>query len=135
MSKLGIWVDYQQKIICTELRRQNLISASDWAYDASDCAQRFSLTSYRGYRLWAVPCLRLMRKHPLLSRALAYSVRWMAADIKYQRGINKKPHVLGLIIRRGVFWPVNLFVGGLATVAQIGRRSRSCHPPKFDLGI
>ncbi|MGV2864851.1 hypothetical protein [Achromobacter sp. AGC39] len=134
MSKLGIWVDYQQKIVCTELRRQALISVSDWAYDASDCAQRFSATSYQGYRLWAVPCLRLMRKHPLLSRVLAHAVRGMVADIKYQRGVNNKPHLMGLIIRRGVFWPANLLVGSLAVIAQVGRLSQVHHSPQFGVG-
>lgn len=123
MSKLGIWVDFQTKIVCAELRRQDLISVSDWAYDASDCAQKFSAVSYQGYRLWAVPCLRLMRKHPALTRVLATAVRWMVADIKYQRGVNKKPHVMGLIIRRGIFWPANLLMGGLVVVARAGRLS------------
>ncbi|WP_039883366.1 hypothetical protein [Achromobacter piechaudii] len=134
MSKLGIWVDYQQKIVCTELRRQDLISASDWAYDASDCAQRFSSMSYQGYRLWAVPCLRLMRKHPLLASVLAYAVRGMVADIKYQRGVNDKPNLMGLIIRRGVFWPANLLMGSLASVAQASRILHARHSPAFDVG-
>ncbi|PWF22156.1 hypothetical protein [Corticimicrobacter populi] len=117
MSKLGIWVDFQQKIVCTELRRQDLISFSEWAYDASDCAQRFSETSYLGYRIWAVPCMRLMRKHPSLSRALAVVVRWMVADIKHERGVSSQSHWMGRVVRRGIFWPANRLIGHAASLA------------------
>lgn len=114
MKKLGVWVDFQQKIICSELRLRNLISFSEWAYDASDCAQRFSKASYLGYRIWAVPCMRLMRKHPSLSRALAVVVRWMVADIKHERGVSSQPHWMGKVVRRGMFWPVNRLIGYIA---------------------
>lgn len=134
MSKLGIWVDFERKIVCSELRRQDLISVSDWAYDASDCAQRFSPVSYQGYRLWAVPCLRMMRKYPTLSRLLAHAVRGMVADIKYQRGVNTKPHVMGLIIRRGLFWPANLLAGGLLVVARAGMPMHERSAARFGFG-
>ncbi|HYG44205.1 MAG TPA: hypothetical protein VEA17_14900 [Bordetella sp.] len=111
MSKLGIWVDYEQKIVCNELHRQELISFGDWVLDASDCRNTFSLTTYQGYHLWAMPCLRLMRKHPALARSLAVAVRWMAADIKYQKGINTQRHWRGWLVRRGIFWPANWLLG------------------------
>ncbi len=134
MSKLGIWVDFERKIVCSELRRQDLISVSDWAYDASDCAQRFSPLSYQGYRLWAVPCLRMMRKRPMLSRLLASAVRGMVADIKYQRGVNNRPHIMGLIIRRGLFWPANLLMGGLVVIARVGMSTRERNATAFGFG-
>lgn len=111
MSKLGIWVDYEQKVVCNELRRQDLISFSDWVLDASDCRKTFSRTTYQGYRLWAVPCLRLMRRYPTLARSLAVAVRWMAADIRYQKGIHTQRHWKGWLVRRGIFWPINWLLG------------------------
>ncbi|MCS3509266.1 hypothetical protein [Achromobacter sp. JUb104] len=123
MSKIGIWVDYQQKIVCAELRRHGKISTSEWARDAMDCSRRFSLVSYMGYRLWAVPCVLLMRKYPLLSRVLAVAVRGMVADIKYQAGDSDKMHLVGLLIRRGLFWPANHLLGSLAIIMRASRAS------------
>jgi len=116
MSKLGIWVDYSQKIVCNELRRQNLISFSDWALDASYCRKTFSAITYQGYRLWAMPCLRLMRKHAALARILATAVRWMAADIKYQQGTSAHRHVRGWLVHRCIFWPGNWLLGIFASM-------------------
>lgn len=114
MSKLGIWADYGAKIVCNELRRQELISFQDWVYDATHCARSFSSTSYLGYRLWAIPCLRLMRRYPSLAKRLAVVVRWMVADLKYEIGISKQRHFMGRVMRRGVFWPMNRLLGCLA---------------------
>lgn len=114
MKKLGIWVDYSSKIVCNELRRQELISVSDWVHDASYCASRFSPATYQGYRLWAAPCLRLMRKHRMLARGLAVAVRWMAADIKYRKGLSKRPHLPGRFVSQCLFWPANSLLGTLA---------------------
>ncbi len=118
MRKLGVWADYDVKIVCNELRRQELISFRDWVYDATYCARRFSPTSHLGYRIWAIPCLRLMRRHPPLAKKLAVVVRWMVADLKYEIGVSKQPHLLGRIIRRGVFWPANRLLGCLARLVS-----------------
>lgn len=126
MSKLGIWVDFERKIVCNELRRQNLISVQDWVYDATHCAKKFSPTSHLGYRVWAIPCLRLMRKHPPLAKRLAVVVRWMVADLKYELGVSKQQHLLGRIVRRGVFWPGNWLLGCLARLARIEVGASSC---------
>lgn len=126
MSKLGIWVDYERKIVCNELRRLDLISVQDWVYDATHCAKKFSPTSHLGYRVWAIPCLRLMRKHPPLAKRLAVVVRWMVADLKYELGVSKQPHLLGRIVRRWVFWPGNRLLGCLARVARIQAGASTC---------
>jgi len=119
MSKLGIWADFEMKIVCNQLRRQELISFQDWVYDATDCARRFTSTSYLGYRIWAIPCLRLMQRHPQLAKKLAVVVRWMVADLKYELGVSKQQHFLGRIVRRGVFWPANRLLGRLALLGRI----------------
>jgi len=121
MGKLNIWGDFEKKIVCNELRRQDLISVSDWIHDASDCMARFSPVTYQGYRLWAVPCLQLIRKHESLARSLAIVVRWMVADIKHQKGLSTKPHYLGRMIRLGVFWPGNWLLGKVASMSHIKR--------------
>lgn len=111
MSKLGLWGDYQTKIVCNELRQQNLLSVSDWVQDATDCASRFSPTSYQGYQLWAIPCMRLVRKSPWFARQVATVVRWMVADIRYQKGLSGQSHFMGRVVRQNLFWPGNRLLG------------------------
>lgn len=137
MSKLGIWADFEMKIVCNELRRQNLLSFRDWVYDASHCAKTFSPTSYLGYRVWAIPCLRLMRKYPPLAAGLAVVVRWMVADLKYEIGVSAQPHLPGRIVRRGLFWPGNWLLGSLARVArmQVGAPSCRVRTPDYRLSV
>ncbi|WP_407848883.1 hypothetical protein [Bordetella petrii] len=123
MGKLGVWVDYDQKIVCSELRRQNLISFEDWIIDASHCAQTFSPITYLGYRLWANPCSRLMLRYPSLARSLARVVRWMAADLKYRKGVSHHRHWRGWLIRCCVFWPGNWLLGsGVFLSLSVARR-------------
>src|SRR3546814_13529638 len=110
MSKLGIWVDYERKIVCNELRRQNLITFNEWIVEARHCRKTFSSTTYTGYRLWALPCLRLMRRYPSLARTLAVAVRWMTADIKHYEGVSTQRHWRGWMVRCCLFWPAHLLL-------------------------
>lgn len=123
MNKPGFWGNYDEKIVCNELRRQGLMSVTDWIHDANYCARRFDSTTYHGYCLWALPCLRMMRKHPALARSLSVLVRWMAADIQYQHGARQRPHLPGFLVHRMIFWPGNRLLGHSARrLGASGRR-------------
>lgn len=111
MSKQSLWGNFAEKIVCNELRKQNLLSVSDWIYDATDCAAKFSPTTYQGYSLWAIPCMRLMRKSPWFARRVATVVRWMVADIRYEKGLSNQSHFMGRVVRRNLFWPGNWLLG------------------------
>ena len=118
MNKLGLWGDFEKKIVCNELRRQGLMSMADWICDTSHCARNFDFITYRGYCLWANPCLRLMRKHALLARILAVLARWIVADIRYKGGLRPHPHLFGLLVHRGIFWPANRILGSLSEMVS-----------------
>lgn len=111
MSKLGVWGNYDEKVVCNELRRQDLISTSDWVQEVTHCASRFSPITYRGYRLWADPCLRLVRKSPWFARRVATVVRWMIADIRHEKGLSNQSHLVGRVVRQALFWPGNWLLG------------------------
>ncbi len=118
MSKLGFWGDFETKIVCNELRRQELLSVSDWIHDASDCAARFSPITYQGYCLWAKPCRQMVRKSPWFARRVATVVRWMVADIRYQKGLSSQSHLLGRVVRQALFWPGNWLLGSAMTLLR-----------------
>jgi len=119
MSKLGIWVDFDAKIVCNELRRQGLVSFDTWLIDARYCKARFCPTTYQGYRLWALPCLRLMRQHAGLARMLATAVRWMSADMAYQGGLRCGRHWRGWLVHRCIFWPANWLLGLAVSACKV----------------
>lgn len=129
MSKLEIWVDYDRKVVCNELRRQNLISVNVWLTDARFCASRFSTATYQGYRLWAMPCVRAMRRHAWLARGLAAAVKWMSADIEFRTGLRSRIHWRGWVVHRCIFWPANRLLGlGLHCVRLRRDGHRLRHP-------
>lgn len=41
-----LWEDSSNKIVCNELRSQNLISFEDWVHESRFCADRMSATVY-----------------------------------------------------------------------------------------
>jgi len=125
MSKQRLWGDQATKIVCNELRQQNLLSVSDWIHDATDCAARFSPMTYQGYSLWAIPCMRLMRKSPWFARRVATVVRWMVADIRYEKGLSNQSHFMGRVVRRNLFWPGNWLLGRYATFFHSNKRTLS----------
>jgi hypothetical protein len=126
MSKLGLWGNYETKVVCNELRRQDLLSHAEWVQDATDCVARFSAITYSGYLLWAIPCLRLVRKSPWFARQAATVVRWMVADIRFEKGLSSRPHQLGRIVRRNLFWPGNWLLGQCLSLTRFeGRGARS----------
>lgn len=59
-------------VICTELRDQKLINLSVYLAEHLYAAKYVSPTTYVGYRLWADPVVRLMRKSKLTTRVVAW---------------------------------------------------------------
>ena len=87
-------------VICTELLRQGFISKE--LFDSTR-AYKFDWQTYWGYRLWADPVVRLMKK----SRAFSILVSWIA--IPYFRELahridekNKRSRIGSLLFRFGV---------------------------------
>jgi len=122
MSKQSLWGNYAEKIVCNELRQQDLLSVSDWIHDATDCAAKFSPMTYQGYRLWAIPCVRLMRKSPWFARRIATVVRWMVADIRYEKGLSDRSHFMGRVVRQVIFWPGNWLLGTVVSFSRNDER-------------
>ncbi|MCO7641093.1 hypothetical protein NJI34_30435 [Pseudomonas sp. S 311-6] len=106
-----LWENSEGKIVCNELRRQNLISFSDWIHDSRYCAERMSITVYRGYRVWAIPCLKLMRRYPVLARGISVPASWYIEDVKFALGVRQARHWRGRLLRYGLFVPGSWLLG------------------------
>lgn len=121
-----LWEDSSNKIVCNELRNQNLISFQDWVHDSRFCAERMPVTVYQGYRVWALPCLKVMRRYPAFARCIAIPAGWYIEDVKFVLGVRQSRHWRGRLLRYGLFIPGSWLLGqGQALRARFSRASPS----------
>lgn len=99
------------KVICTELCRNGAIEHEVWMADIRYSRQNFSEQTMRGYHLWGIPYVKLMRKYPSFAKLAEYPTRWFAEDIAYRMGVLSKPNYKGWVLREVFFRPVCFGIG------------------------
>jgi hypothetical protein len=99
------------KVICTELCRNGAIEHEVWMADIRYSRQNFSEQTMRGYHLWGIPYVKLMRKYPSFAKLAEYPTRWFAEDIAYRMGVLSKPNYKGWVLREVLFRPVCFGIG------------------------
>lgn len=85
---LKIGASFVGWIICTELYRQGKMPRS-WYLAGGPVFASYSEIGKRGYYLWAIPCVRHMRRCPdsRFTKFLEVIFRWRAEDIAASRGV------------------------------------------------
>lgn len=86
------------RVICTELRRQRMMSAELHRADLR-FTEHLSPCTARGYRYWAVPYVRLMRRSRLATRLIRPIALWRAKEIAYRMGLRDRPCYPGKLVR------------------------------------
>lgn len=99
------------KVICTELCRNGVIAHEVWMADIRYSRQNFSEQTMRGYHLWGIPYVKLMRKYPSLAKLAEHPTRWFAEDIAYRMGVLTKPNFKGWVLREVFFRPICFGIG------------------------
>jgi hypothetical protein len=99
------------KVICTELCRNGAIEHDVWMADIRYSRENFSEQTMRGYHLWGIPYVRLMRKYPTFAKLAENPTRWFAEDIAYRMGVLSKPNYKGWVLREVLFRPVCFGIG------------------------
>ena len=102
-------------MICTELCRLGAIERDVWLADVRYSQRHFSARTLRGYHLWGMPCVRLMRSHPVLVQLLLPPTRWFAEDIAYRMGVRKQSNWKGWLLREALFRPLCSAIGLFAS--------------------
>lgn len=74
----------------------------------------FSVQTMRGYHLWGIPYVKLMRRSPIFAELVAAPTRWLAEDIAYRMGVRPKPNYKGWMLRELAFRPVCFVIGMVA---------------------
>lgn len=86
------------KVICTELHRQRLFSATDYRLCADDAAKRLTDTHIRGYHFWAVTVVQLMRRSPWITRFFRVLAQARVDEIAARNGESERANVLGKLL-------------------------------------
>jgi hypothetical protein len=102
------------KVICTELCRNGVIPREMWVADIRYSQAHFSERTLRGYHLWGVPYVRLMRRHRVFARMIAAPTRWFAEDVAYRMGAHPRPNWKGWALRELGFRPFCAVLGVFA---------------------
>ena len=110
----------ESRVICTELRRRALIDRETYAADIEHARTRISETTIRGYHLWAIPLVRLMRRGGVWGRVAIRLFRalatWRAEELAHVMGRRSRGNLKGKIVRLAIE-PI-CFVIGTCVPAQ-----------------
>jgi len=88
-------------VICTELLKQNLLSKDLYNLEAFYTDRYISEYTVNGYRFWAVPYVKLMRKSKLACKLMApLATAWGTEVVScYSKDKKIKGSILGKILR------------------------------------
>lgn len=79
--------------------RQGLLDPVLWRADLTFTYKHLSRTTVRGYHLWAIPYVRLMRKSSLAQKVMLPIATWRAEELAFQMGIVPKSNWKGKLVR------------------------------------
>ena len=91
------------RVICTYFYQKGELSRTDWAADLRFTQDHISQQTVRGYHLWAIPTVRLMRGGGLAGRLLEPAMRFItlhrAHELAYRMGRRDQGNLTGKLIR------------------------------------
>jgi len=105
------------RVVCTELRRQDLMDKALYKWDIEFTQKKLSGRTVAGYHVWAIPYVRVMRRKDIWGRLATNAIRPLmvarALECAYQLGHRNKPHWGGRFVRLLVE-PICWLLGGIA---------------------
>lgn len=87
------------RVICTHFLTIGKLERRLWVLDMQFTFANLSPTAVRGYHLWAIPYVRLMRKYRWAEAIMLPLAVSRAREIAYQMGQTQKPNYLGKLVR------------------------------------
>ena len=110
---LGRFKPGKGRVICTHFLRQKKLSLELWKLDVRFTAQ-LTPAVLRGYHFWAVPYVRLMRRHRWAEAVMLPLTIWRAHEVAFQMGARAQRSYRGKLVRfvgEPLCWLVGQFVG------------------------
>lgn len=106
------------RVICTELYEQGLLSRQDYLAEQIYTLRKIHPYTVRGYHLWAVPYVTVMRKSRALSLFTATWAGARAKEIAHRSGYRAKSNGWGRLVRV-IMEPVCFVLGALAAALDL----------------
>lgn len=112
------------KVICTELHRQGLMSRDDYERCARHAREHLSEQHLRGYHLWALPVVRIMRRSKRATKFWRYLAQARADHIAALYGDETRRNLVGWMLC-AVGHPVCRMLAKAASEHAQGSNSRN----------
>ena len=87
------------RVICTHFMRKGMMDQALWRADIAFTRQHLPAAMVRGYHLWAIPYVRLMRRSPLAEKLMLPLALWRAEEIAFRMGLREKGNWKGKLLR------------------------------------
>lgn len=87
------------RVICTHFMRKGMIDPALWRADIAFTRQHLPAAMVRGYHLWAIPYVRLMRRSPWAEKLMLPLALWRAEEIAFRMGLREKGNWKGKLLR------------------------------------
>lgn len=87
------------RVICTHFLRTGKLSRTLWKLDVRFTAEHLSPSVVRGYQLWAIPYVRLMRRHQWAEAIMLPFALCRAEEVAFQMGEAETPNYAGKCVR------------------------------------
>lgn len=87
------------RVICTHFMRKGLMDQALWRADIAFTRQHLPAAMVRGYHLWAIPYVRLMRRSPWAEKLMLPLALWRAEEIAFHMGLREKGNWKGKLLR------------------------------------
>ncbi len=106
------------RVICTYFYQKGMLTRLDWAADLRFTQQNLSEQTVRGYHVWAIPTVRLMRSGSptgqMIEKVMHFVALHRAQELAFQ--MNRRDHgdVVGKAIRcvmEPLCWSIGAFAG------------------------
>ena len=96
---LGRFKRGKGRVICTHFFQKRKLSRKLWELDIQFTAEHLHPSTVRGYQLWAIPYVRLMRKYHWAEAVMLPLAIWRANEIAFQMGAASIPDYRGKLVR------------------------------------
>lgn len=101
------------RVICTHFFKKGMLDQKIWRADMEFTFKNLSPTTVRGYHVWAIPYVKLMRKSSLAERIIFPLAVWRAEELAFKMGVRESGNWRGKFVRaigEPLCWTIGVFV-------------------------
>jgi hypothetical protein len=101
------------RVICTHFYKKGMLDQAIWRADMAYTFNHLPAAMVRGYHVWAIPYVQLMRRSPLAEKIMLPIAKNRAEELAFQMGVLPKSNWKGKIVRL-ILEPICFAIGVFA---------------------